>query len=195
MHAVSQARHPRAVRARLIDDAGGRRLDRDRLAGAERNPVRDHPHAVRSRSAVFVADREDAGGNRRRYRLPVARRDQPRRRARRRARAVVGYGREDRVDQRALAFRRQPAAMQQEHRVGECRLSHQLRDVAAANPDRGGLRADDCRAPCVHEGRDYRRCDGSFIRLLRYRHRYLLGWIAAPMLRCLPRGEVYRFPR
>ena len=59
-----------------------------RLSRARRGP-RDQIHAARAGAAVLVADRQHAGGHRRRQRLAIARRGEPRRRAGRRAGAMV----------------------------------------------------------------------------------------------------------
>ena len=93
------------------------------VARAALEACRDQLHAARAGAAVLVADREDAGGDRRGERLPVARGREPRRRARRRAGAVIGHADQDGVEQPPLARRRQPFEMQQEDQVGERRLA------------------------------------------------------------------------
>ncbi len=114
-------------------------------------PCLDQLHAARSRAAVLVADREDAGGDRRGRRLrgcptpPAA----PRRttaRRRRGPRRRSGWRRARRRSRR----RRQPLVMQQEDEVGERRLLHQLEDVVSANSDVVRASVDDGRSPCVH---------------------------------------------
>ena len=104
-----------------FDGAGGGVVYRDPVAAGFLGSLPDQRHAALAGAAVFVADREDAGGDRRRQRLPVARRGEARGGAGRRAGAVIGHADEHGVEQLPLARVRQPPAMQQEDRVGERR--------------------------------------------------------------------------
>ena len=70
-------------------------------------------------AAVFVANREHAGGDRGGHRLAVAGRHEPRGGAGWRAGAVIGDADENRVEQLPFAGRRQPAAMQEKDRLDE----------------------------------------------------------------------------
>ena len=120
------------------------------LAPRALEPRRNQLHAGRSGAAVLVADGEDAGRDRRRRRLAIAGRREPRRGARRRAGAVVRRPDQDRVDQPALGRRRQPLVMQQEDQIGERRPPHQFEDVVSADPDVCRAGVDDGGAPGVH---------------------------------------------
>jgi hypothetical protein len=99
---------------------------------------------------MLVANRQDAGGNRGRQRRAIAGRGQARGCARGRARSVIGARHENGVDQSALGLGGQLASMQQEERVHEPSLTHELGDVVPANPDVRLVRVDDGRAPGVH---------------------------------------------
>ena len=142
---------------------------------ADRESVRDQLHAVRPGAAVLVADGEDAGGDGRGDRWPVAGGGQPRRRARRRAR------RRDRPRRsgwrRAAAARRAWAAGPRCSRtMMSVNVAPRISDVivVAADPDVGRVRRRDRRAPGFHEARIIPdRWPAT--RLLRYRHRNALA--------------------
>ena len=138
--------------ARFASPTSSRRGRVERTAARARavEALPDQLHAARSRAAVLVADREDAGGDRRGRRLAVARRGQPRRGAGRRAGAVIRASHQDGVEEAAFALRRQPLVMQQEDVVGERRPLHQLEDVVSANSDVVRASVDDGGPPSVH---------------------------------------------
>ena len=128
VHAMSETGQPRLRRLSPRRPVRAATASSGRPSGARAVEARrDQLHAARAGAAVLVADREDAGGDRGGQRLAVARRGEPRRRARRRAGAVIGDADQDRVEQPAFARRRQPLVMQQEDEIGERRLLHQRR--------------------------------------------------------------------
>ena len=91
MHAMSESGQPPLVAASFRRPAARRdsSSDSDRVRAAI-EPCGDQLHAARAGAAVFVADGEHAGGDGGGQRLAIARRREPRGRARWRAGAVIG---------------------------------------------------------------------------------------------------------
>ena len=116
---------------------GGRRRPRPRRLeppppppGSTRWRARSTPAAIISmqagaRSAVLVPDGQHPGGDGRGQGLAIPGGGQPRRRARRRARAVVRHRDQHGVQQPALSRRGQPRPVEQEQHVGERGPLHQ----------------------------------------------------------------------
>ena len=92
-------------------------------------------HAHFPSAAVFVADGEHASGHGRRQGLPIARRDESRGSARRRARAMIRDRDQNRVEELALGGFWNSTGLQEKDSVDERAITHQVRDVVAANPN------------------------------------------------------------
>ncbi len=152
VHAVTEAGHSSARRPRFRRDQARAFGDGDRLPCRTLDAGGNHLHAAHARAAVLVSHGQDAGGDGGGHRLTVARQRQPSGRAGRRARAMVGHAREDRVQHRAFPGRRQTACMQQVDCVREGPFRHQGRDVVATNPDFAVPSFNDACAPRFHKG-------------------------------------------
>src|SRR5712691_1159514 len=74
VHAVAEPRQPRPRTLRLVDRLGRGGVERQAVAPRTIEARCNQLHAARAGAAVLVADREHAGGNGGRERLPVARR-------------------------------------------------------------------------------------------------------------------------
>ena len=151
VHAMAEAWQPPLRAGGLRHDAGGSLLRRKAVARGHLQACRDELHAGRAGAAVVVADRQHTGRNRGRYRLAVPGRDEARRCARGRPRAVVRHADQYRVEQPPFARRREAPEQQEHDDVGESRLAHQVRDAAPADPDVRGVRVDDGGVPGIHE--------------------------------------------
>jgi len=91
-----------------------------------------------------------------------------------RTRAMIRHADEDGVEQAPLCGRRKPAEVQEHDRVRKSGFPHQRADRAAADPDIGGIRRGDGRAPGSHE-RPIIQTAPPGTALLPYRHRYEIG--------------------
>ena len=130
-----------------------RAIEIDSLAGVL-DAGRDHLHAGGAGAAVLVPDGQQPGGDGRGQGPAIAGGGQPRRRARRRARAVIRHRDQHGVQQPALsgAVGSRERWSRNNRSANEARCIKE-RDVVAADPDVRLVRVRDRRAPGFHERR------------------------------------------
>src|SRR5436305_4740417 len=102
---MSEAGEPTVGGRGFVDEADRDLVEWDASLASGLQAALDQLHAARTGAAVLVADGQNAGCDRRRQRLPVARNRQASRRTRRRAGAMIRDADEDRVHQPAFTNR------------------------------------------------------------------------------------------